>query len=215
MSLKILLGGAAALSALAATTAWAGDPPQTVEVRKEVVVDGDAHGHRCHVMIMRTSGDDAMKHMGEHHGEITRDEFIAMHARLFDELDLNHDGKLDADEIAKAHSTMMESHDVDCDKARIEHDGPGDMHGDMHGDMEDDGHGEGDRRIEIRMVHGAHDFDKLDTNHDGRISFEEFAAPMREAFDQLDKNHDGSIDRSEWEAQGHMEIRKEVHEDQK
>jgi Ca2+-binding EF-hand superfamily protein len=55
----------------------------------------------------------------------------------------------------------------------------------------------------------------MDANHDGRISFEEFAAPLREAFDQLDKNHDGSIDRAEWEAHGHMEIRKEVRDDQK
>jgi Ca2+-binding EF-hand superfamily protein len=65
------------------------------------------------------------------------------------------------------------------------------------------------------MIHGIHDFDKMDANHDGKISFEEFTAPLREAFDQLDKNHDGGIDRSEWEAGGHMEIRKEVHEDPK
>ena len=212
MSLKILLAGAAALSALAATVAWAGDPPQSVEVRREVVVDGDAHGHRCHIVMMHTDGDDAMKAMGEHHGEITRDEFIAMHTRLFDQLDLNHDGKLDADEIQKAHSSMMESHDGDCEKIHMEHGMDGDMHGDMHGD---DAHGDGDRQIEIRMVHGAHDFDKMDANHDGRISFEEFAAPLREAFDQLDKNHDGYIDKSEWEVHGHMVIRKEVHDDEK
>ncbi|HWE46176.1 MAG TPA: EF-hand domain-containing protein [Caulobacteraceae bacterium] len=215
MKLKILLGGAAALSALVAANAWAGDPQAQVEERREVVISDDPHGHHCHVMTMHMGSDDAMKAMHDHHGEITRDEFIAMHAKMFDDLDLNHDGKLEPDEIDKAHSSMMSGHDEECAKVMHDHmgmHGDMDMHGDGLGPIHDD-HGEGDRHVEIRMVQGAHDFDKMDANHDGRISFEEFAAPLREAFDDLDKNHDRSIDKAEWETAGHMEIRKEVHED--
>jgi hypothetical protein len=224
MHLKSLLIGAGALSALA-VAAWAGDDHPT-EVRREIIVeqggpDGGHGGHHCHMMMMKMAGGDAMKEMAEHHGTITRDEFLAMHGKLFDHLDLNHDGKLEPDEIEKAHA-MMESHDGDCDgmmhQEHMEMHGNmhgDDMHGDdMHGDMHGDA-GEGDRHMEIRMVHSGHDFGAMDSNKDGRISFEEFAAPLREAFDQLDKNHDGYIDKAEWESHGHMEIRKELHDGEK
>ena len=216
MKLKVLLGAATALSALAAANAWAGDPQPQVEVRREIVLKDGGHGQHCKVMMMHMGSDDAMKAMHDHHGAITRDEFLAMHAKMFDELDLNHDGKLEPDEIEKAHSAMMSAHEGDCAKMMHDH---MEMHGDMHGDMAPPGpddmdmHGEGGRRIELRMVEGAHDFDKMDANHDGRISFEEFAAPLREAFDDLDKNHDGYIDKAEWESAGHMKVHKEIHED--
>jgi hypothetical protein len=37
----------------------------------------------------------------------------------------------------------------------------------------------------------------MDTNHDGKVSEDEFLAPMREAFRSMDADHDGSLDDSE------------------
>ena len=46
------------------------------------------------------------------------------------------------------------------------------------------------------------EFKTLDTNHDGKLSKDEFAAGDKantaEEFDKLDKNHDGYLDHSEF-----------------
>ena len=41
------------------------------------------------------------------------------------------------------------------------------------------------------------EFKKLDTNHDGMLSKDEFKGDSA-AFDKLDKNHDGKLDRYEF-----------------
>jgi Ca2+-binding EF-hand superfamily protein len=213
MRLKTLMIGAGALTAFAALSAvaWAQDPAPGTEIRKEIRIeeDGAGHGGHCHMIMMHVGGAEGMKAMHEamaaHGGVITREEFVDAHAKLFDSFDSNHDGKLDAAEIEAAHHHMMESHDGDC---------AADMHVMHDHDDMDAHHGE---HMEIRMVHGAHDFDKMDANHDGRISFEEFVAPLREAFDAMDKDHSGYIEKAEWphgDGHGeHMEIHREIHED--
>lgn len=40
---------------------------------------------------------------------------------------------------------------------------------------------------------GGHMFDRLDVNHDGRITLEEARADAAERFDRMDANHDGTI----------------------
>ncbi len=222
MKLKTLLIGASALAMLGATAVWAAETqaPGT-EVRKEIITDdgkGGGKGEHCKVIMMHVGADDAMKAMHEHAGGvITREEFVEAHTKLFDKFDTNHDGKLDASEIEAAHHHMMEAHDLDCAHAEHMHEMM-EMHGgDMHGGMHGDAHGEdGDHHhaIVLKIMHDLHDFDKLDTNHDGRISFEEFVAPLRQAFDAFDKDHSGYIEKGEWPHPGdHMEIHQEVHED--
>lgn len=47
------------------------------------------------------------------------------------------------------------------------------------------------------FMHRPLDLKSLDTNGDGKISFEEFAAPMKAHFAELDTNHDGFLQASE------------------
>ena len=61
------------------------------------------------------------------------------------------------------------------------------------------------RRQEMMKRH----FDKMDTNHDGKISAEEFKVGTDKMFDWMDANHDGKIDASDrqqmhkrWEHRG-------------
>lgn len=51
---------------------------------------------------------------------------------------------------------------------------------------------------EMHMHHMAPmDIKSLDTNGDGKISFEEFAAPMKAHFGEMDANHDGFLQAGE------------------
>ena len=49
---------------------------------------------------------------------------------------------------------------------------------------------------------GAVAFGRVDTDHDGRVTFEEVTILMpklnRVSFDRFDTNHDGVIDKREW-----------------
>jgi hypothetical protein len=199
MQLKSLLITAAAAAALAATGAVAQE-----EHREVVIQHGDGPPMHCEIH-MHMGPPDAMKGM-DPHGVVTREQFLAMHAKMFDELDLNHDGKLEPDEMEKAHHAMMETHG-DCDPEMMRH--MHEMHG-MGGMEEGDMHGK--HEIAIHMIHDLHDFDRLDVNKDGKVTFEEFAAPLRKAFDAIDSKHQGFIDRDEWNGMGHMEIREEHHD---
>ena len=43
-------------------------------------------------------------------------------------------------------------------------------------------------------------FEKLDTNHDGKVTADEFRAPQLIKFNQIDTNHDGVITPQELQA---------------
>jgi Ca2+-binding EF-hand superfamily protein len=43
-------------------------------------------------------------------------------------------------------------------------------------------------------------FERLDTNHDGMVSRDEYRAQVAERFDRLDTNHDGFLDQAEMTA---------------
>jgi len=88
-------------------------------------------------------------------------------APTFDAVDTNHDGT-----ISKAEFQAFAAH--------VPAHGPG---------------GPGDRHVFHRVM--PIDIKTLDTNGDGKVSFEEFAAPMKTHFAEMDTNHDGFLQANE------------------
>jgi Ca2+-binding EF-hand superfamily protein len=95
----------------------------------------------------------------------------------FDEIDTNHDGKISLDEMKVAWKDRM------TQVRGYKHDGP------MGGPL--------GRKGEHPMMGGGAHLALLDTNKDGKISWDEMSAAVKAHFDQLDANHDGFIDASE------------------
>lgn len=187
MKLIIVAAGLAALLPAAAQA-------QDREVREErrVIIAGP--GHRMEI------GDEG----------ITRDAFMARHAEAFTAMDSNSDGRVTPDEMRAHHEAMM----PEIAELRREHGGhgPADIvirrrgaegaDGDvvmferrLGGPGHPIGHGDG----EVRVFQFRHDGEGpgLDADGDGRLTFEELAAPLRRHFGEMDANGDGFVDESE------------------
>ncbi|MFM5893329.1 MAG: EF-hand domain-containing protein [Novosphingobium sp.] len=132
---------------------------------------------------------------------VTKAEFVAKGAAMFDKMDVNHDGKLDAADRAAHEGEMFDALDSDhngsLSKAEFaaahqrgpEGDGPGGK-GMRHGGpgAEHGGH------MGMMMMHMA------DTNQDGAVTRDEFAAAQAKHFDMIDANHDGQLTQAERKA---------------
>jgi len=160
--------------------------------------DGAAGGPPPMMLMLQhhLDGMDANKD-----GFITKDEFLSHPAAMFDRLDANHDGRISKDELA-AMKAMHGEHrvckvqkdgdkeprDVPCDSLPGMAGGPG-------------GH------MAMMMHHMAAN---MDADHDGRISFSEFQAPVHDHFSKLDKNGDGYISKDELPDMGPMVIEQHI-----
>ncbi len=95
---------------------------------------------------------------------------------VFSDIDTNKDGVISQ---AEFDAFRPKRQDGDHGRSR-EHDGPRDRGGPM-------------------PFHGP-DIKQLDTDKDGRISLEEFSAPMKAHFARMDANKDGFLDETELKA---------------
>lgn len=132
-------------------------------------------------------------------GIVTREEFVAPLNDAFARLDEDGDGRLSSEEFAGGerdvhvftrsargpgpHRFQMrrESGDVGRGVVIIDGDGPADIRT--------------ERRVEIRRL-GDRD-GALDKNGDGKVSEEEFLAPLREAFRDWDPDRSGALEDGE------------------
>lgn len=129
---------------------------------------------------------------------VTKAEFIAKHGEMFDKMDTNRDGKLDAadraahmaqrfdgadadkngslsrDEFAAAHARGPKGDGAAQDGKRMRHGG---------------GHGMGMKMLGM-----------VDTNKDGSVTRAEFLTGAGQHFDMMDANKDGSLSAAERKA---------------
>ncbi len=116
-----------------------------------------------------------------------------MRAPAFEDMDSNKDGSISKAEFDAFHTAHHPGDKMDMPMpppCGDEHEGQGGEH----------------RRIMIRHM------GDLDANKDGKITFDEFVAPMKEHFNELDANHDGVLQGDEMPKM-HGEMRKEMHGD--
>jgi hypothetical protein len=110
---------------------------------------------------------------GDGDGRVSKAEYIARADERFARMDKNSDGQLSADEMApRREMTAAPATPAGADTAAPAPAAP----------------------MRSRMI------ERLDTNHDGMISRDEYRAQVAERFDRLDTNHDGFLDQSEMTA---------------
>ena len=146
-------------------------------------------------------------------GFVTREEFTAPLSTAFDRMDANNDGRLSTEELSSGHGDAESRDGVSTFTLRRGGHGPGHGPGDIMmfhggpgggdrevfvmrrggpgGDMEWNGPGE--RRVEIRRFGGSDGHGDMDANGDGRVTEDEFLAPLREAFQRMDVDRDGAL----------------------
>ena len=129
---------------------------------------------------------------------VTKAEFQAKGTAMFDKMDANRDGKLDAADRTAHNGHMFDQVDANHDGALSRDEfmaahqhGPADGHAD--GKRRGHGAGHGGGMMMLKMA---------DTNKDGAVSRDEFLAAHAHHFDMMDANHDGRLTQPERKA-GH------------
>lgn len=158
--------------------AWVGGAPGEQRVEVRMTAPGGGHG------AMDKDSD----------GFVSRAEFDAAHAEMFGKLDADNDGRVSDAEMKSHHEAMMARHGSG---------GPGGMM--MMGEPAEGGSqvfihrrgGEAGVEHEVRVVRVERGGDGMDKNKDGRISMNEFLAPMKDAFREMDANRNGYLDAGE------------------
>ena len=105
----------------------------------------------------------------------------------FSDLDTNHDGVLDKSEFAAP--ALRHFGDIDKDGNGAISEAEFDA---VRPWLRMHGHGGPDSREGHPTGVGT-----LDSNGDGKVSFDEFTAPMKAHFDDMDANHDGALQAGE------------------
>lgn len=131
-------------------------------------------------------------------GRVSRNEIDRGLKKRFEEADENDDGALDPDEFAKAQPAPPPGPPPGMEPRTMPLPPPGAGCPCAC----DDRRGSPGRRVEFhhRRPDPKTMFNHLDWNLDGELSFEEFAAPIRQMALHLDRNGDGVIDADELKA---------------
>jgi hypothetical protein len=134
---------------------------------------------------------------------ITKAEFVAKHGEMFDKMDANRDGKLDAADRTAHMGQMFDMADTDhngslsrAEFGAMHQRGPEGGMGGHEGMGPGEGMGKamrhgGDHGMGMKMIGMA------DANHDGAVTRDEFLAGAGQHFDMMDANHDGSLTKDE------------------
>lgn len=162
------------------------------------------------IAALATAGAAIAQHEGEHGGDpmgtktVTRAEMQQHSAQMFDRLDVNKDGKIDAADREAHKGAMFEQLDADKDgklsreEFAARHGGQPDGGRRGHRGM-DGGHG-GPGGMGKMMLYRA------DANKDQTVTREEFAAAAVSHFNEVDTNKDSSISAEERKA-AHAKMR--------
>ena len=118
---------------------------------------------------------------------LTKAEFQAKGAQMFDMMDANKDGKLDPADRAAHESQMFDRLDTNKDGAISRAEFGAAHQSGAGGQPASAGHG-GMGMMMLKMA---------DTNKDGAVSRDEFLATHAKHFDMMDANHDGKLTKAE------------------
>ena len=110
-------------------------------------------------------------------GFVSKDEYVASRTDMFTKLDANGDGVIDQSELDKAREMWHQRKPAQGDSASQPSDGSSQP------------------KPEAKDHHGF--MQRMDTNGDGKITAEEFAAAGDQMFTKLDKNGDGKLAKDE------------------
>ncbi len=124
----------------------------------------------------RPTGRGMARADGDGDGRVSKAEYVARADERFARMDKNGDGQLSADEMAPRREMAAP---------------PAPPAG---ADMAAPAAAPAAGAMRSRMI------ERLDTNHDGMISRDEYRAQVAERFDRLDTNHDGFLDQAEMTA---------------